>query len=75
MRSDKCRPNVVLLCLCKDIQQYAKLCKTEKNKIKKIVAFAIKFYPTIFYSIIFNTIFTFILQRMIGSLLDIEIYF
>ena len=66
MRSDKCWPNVVLVCICKDtqpMQNYAK----KKRKEKKVVAFASIFYPPIFYCIIFNTIFTVILQRMLGS--------
>jgi len=45
------------------MQNYAK----NKRKKKKVVAFASIFYPLIFYSIIFNTIFTVILQRMLGS--------
>ena len=45
------------------MQNYAK----KKRKEKKVVAFASIFYPPIFYSIIFNTIFTVILQRMLGS--------
>ena len=66
MSSDKCWPNVVLVCLYKDIrsmQNYAK----RKRKEKKVVAFASKFDATMFYSIIFNIIFTVILKRMFWS--------
>ena len=66
MSSDKCWPNVVLVCLYKDIrpmQNYAK----RKRKEKKVDAFASKFDTTIFYSIIFNIIFTVILKRMFLS--------
>ena len=42
MRSDKCWPNVVLVCICKDIQPMQNYAK-KKRKEKKVVAFASKF--------------------------------
>jgi hypothetical protein len=45
------------------MQNYAK----RKRKEKKVVAFASKFDATMFYSIIFNIIFTVILKRMFWS--------